>query len=151
MKDSCTFEPGPVGWATAFEAREAARAPARDRVPRARDLLARGADDLLARYELGALVAREMARDRKYGTRAVAALAASLGCSAVTLYRCARVASSFDRREFRRLLRLRGAALTWSHAVALAELPARAREAWIASVERPLVARDLFRARTDRP
>lgn len=87
----------------------------------------KGAESELARarHELGLLVG-EVAASKKFGEDAVGQIKAELGIARRTLYRCSAVATAFPRAEFSALLsrvNRHGLPLTWTHFVALSELP----------------------------
>ncbi len=91
-----------------------------------RSLLAKSAaNEIRIRYEIGAIIVEVKQAHDKYGTQAVAQLAAALDEEVPTLYRYATVAERWTAHEVEQLMSRRtasGRSLCWSHFVLLANV-----------------------------
>jgi hypothetical protein len=99
-------------------------------------------DDPLQRYDAGAIIAAVKQDRERYGDNGVPLLAAAVGESVVNLYRFAKVAECWSRREVRQLL---AQGVTWSHLVALVwRVDPNDRAGWLKRIKRErLSVRDL--------
>jgi DNA-binding response OmpR family regulator len=90
-----------------------------------RCLLASRPLGVVARYEVGEIVAALKSQPERFGTRAVTVVATAIGQDEENLYRHARVAERWKRVEFEAMASRRthdGRALSWSHFVLLASV-----------------------------
>jgi hypothetical protein len=101
----------------------------KEQCDRIRELLANNErDTVLARYQVGAIVAKVKSEDATYGTAAVDQLAKALGLDSTTLYDFAKVADEWEESGIEDLMGrtgARGLPLTWSHLVELVRVTDR--------------------------
>jgi hypothetical protein len=101
----------------------------REQYDTVRRLLANAtAADIRTRYRVGHVVLDIRQREDRYGTKAVALLAAALGRDETTLYRYAIVAETWSENEVGAMLQRKmptGEPITWSHLMELATVSSR--------------------------